>query len=94
MWRRFFNCVANVLLTFEHTGIQRTFGLWDAGHTVEYCHGYEQVHFVFLWVVGFGLRDAGLTSRLLPRLRAGGFFFVFFLECRTHLLSAAMGTCF
>jgi len=28
----------------EPTGVKRTFGLWDAGHTVEYCHGYEQVH--------------------------------------------------
>jgi starch synthase len=27
----------------EPTGVKRTFGLWDAGHTVEYCHGYEQV---------------------------------------------------
>jgi len=27
----------------EPTGVKRTFGLWDSGHTVEYCHGYEQV---------------------------------------------------
>lgn len=27
----------------EPTGVKRTFGLWDAGHTVEYCHAYEEV---------------------------------------------------
>lgn len=27
----------------EATGVKRTFGLWDSGHTVEYCHTWEQV---------------------------------------------------
>mmetsp|Transcript_28839 Transcript_28839/g.65344 ORF Transcript_28839/g.65344 Transcript_28839/m.65344 type:complete len:655 (-) Transcript_28839:258-2222(-) len=27
----------------EPTGVKRTFGLWDTGHTVEYCHKYELV---------------------------------------------------
>jgi len=26
----------------EPTGVKRTFGLWDCGHTVEYCHEYEE----------------------------------------------------
>ena len=27
----------------EPTGVKRTFGLWDTGHTVEYCHAFEDV---------------------------------------------------
>jgi len=27
----------------EPTGVKRTFGLWDSGHTVEYCHGFQDV---------------------------------------------------
>mmetsp|Transcript_43661 Transcript_43661/g.102666 ORF Transcript_43661/g.102666 Transcript_43661/m.102666 type:complete len:670 (-) Transcript_43661:214-2223(-) len=27
----------------EPTGVKRTFGLWDCGHTVEYCHQWEEV---------------------------------------------------
>jgi len=26
----------------EPTGVKRTFGLWDSGHTVEYCHQWEE----------------------------------------------------
>jgi glycogen synthase len=26
----------------ETTGVKRTFGLFDTGHTVEYCHLYEE----------------------------------------------------
>jgi hypothetical protein len=32
-----------LLIGIEATGVKRTFGLWDSGHTVEYCHGWEEV---------------------------------------------------
>ena len=41
-----------VCVCTQPTGVKRTFGLWDSGHTVEYCHGYEQVFLtVFLNVL-------------------------------------------